>query len=93
MVRYPHTATLTYGTESFDSNGDPIGQTTNIELKGRYESKSGNKNLDYSGKFYTSLFNLAKPFDKDNSTLTYEGKKFKVVQLYPYQKHIEIWLQ
>ncbi|MEI6865563.1 hypothetical protein [Flavicella sp.] len=100
MVRYPHIAYLIVRSESFlgkpklDENGDSISveEPVKTELTGRYEPKSGNKNLDYSGVFYTKKLDVV-PFEKDGHYLEVNGKEYTVVQLDNYQNHCEICLE
>lgn len=34
-----------------------------------------------------------KPFEIDGHPFIFNGKQFKIVQLFPYQSHCEIWLE
>lgn len=34
-----------------------------------------------------------KPFEIDGKTFVFNGKQLKIVQLFPYQTHCEIWLE
>lgn len=92
LRRYPHTAKIIVTTETPNAGGIPTKSTQEIILQGRYEPAGQNKALDYSAKFYCK--NLSgNVFQYDGQPFEYEGKRFKIVQLYPYQTHCEIWLE
>ncbi|WP_139959174.1 hypothetical protein [Flavicella sediminum] len=99
MVRYPHSAILVIKTAEnekgtqLDAHGDAVEiEPVEIPIIGRYEPNEGNKKLDYSAKFFTPLFDIG-PFEKDGHYLRYEGKELTVVQIFPYQRHCEIWVE
>lgn len=96
ITRYPHTATVKVTTQT-DSDGDGIKETTtnDITIKGRYEPNSGNKNLDYSAKFFcesTPDELKANPRAFDGLTIKVFNRDMIINQAWPYQTHCEIWL-
>ena len=100
MVRYPDIAFLylkneeTEGVPKLDLDGNAVAVSSpeKTKIAGRYEPNSGNKDLDYSGKFYTSLFG-ADNFTRDGGFLEFQGVEFTVVHLVKFQRHVEIWLE
>ncbi|WP_142783353.1 hypothetical protein [Changchengzhania lutea] len=92
ITRYPHTGKIVVATEV--DNADGISTSTKVEtiLQGRFEPNSQQKTLDYSAKFYCKNFG-ANVFQYDGQNFVFNGKQFKIVQLFPYQTHCEIWLE
>ena len=94
MVRYPHSGVLKWsGTTVVDADGNPI---VTVEMKELFECRvqlaQGKKNLDYSAKVFCKILEF-EPWQLENATFIYDGRKFKVTQLFNYQKHCEIWLE
>ncbi|MBD0822638.1 hypothetical protein [Aestuariibaculum marinum] len=92
LRRYPHTAIIRVTVENNPVDGITTVTPSDISIKGRYEPAGQNKALDYSAKFYCKNEDIA-PFEVDGKPFIYEGKTFKITQLYPYQTHCEIWLE
>ena len=91
LRRYPHIGKIIVNQETANANGIPTITPSEIIIKGRYEPTGQKKALDYSAKFYCANFET-NVFQYDGATFIYEGKQFKIVQLFPYQTHCEIWL-
>lgn len=93
LDRYPHTAEIKYTTTVDDGSGIPVEETVTIDIpKGRYDPGTGNKNLDYSGKFYCPTISKDR-FKYDGAKLIFSGMEFVIVNLFEYQTHCEIWLE
>ena len=94
IKRYPHKATIKIETTS----GGPIPEvtTTTIETEGRYEpnSQSGNRNLDYSAKWYCPVIYELDLNAKmlDGQKLEFNGSFIGISKAWNYQTHCEIWL-
>ena len=116
LNRHPHTAKIVVSIEVENGTTTPTVTNEEVIFKGRYEPMGQNKNLDYSGKFYTNdIKNIVqkfadlgfflpgfinnysderlKPFSFDGQKFIFEEKQLKIVQLFPYQTHFEIWLE
>jgi len=92
IKRYPHKAYLIDSTTSVqDDHGNFIESPFKTEIKGRYEPNNQSKSLDYSAKFYCKKTSF-EGFNKDETTLEYDGRKFTITQLFSYQNHTELWL-
>lgn len=92
LTRYPHTGTIRTITENDQADGITTLDPTDIEVSGRYEPVGQKKALDYSAKWYCKQLSLT-PFSKDGHLFIYNGKQFKIVQIFEYQTHCEIWLE
>jgi hypothetical protein len=92
LRRYPHTAKIITVVESEASDGINVLTPTETDVVGRYEPVGQSQNLDYSAKFYCPI-NAFAPFQADGNQLVYNGRQFKIVQLFNYQTHGEIWLE
>ena len=92
FTRYPHTGILRTITENDASDGITDIDTSDVTIKGRFEPASRTKALDYSAKFYCNSTDVS-GFAADGHQFIYEGKQFKIVQLFNYQTHCEIWLE
>ncbi|WP_417885512.1 hypothetical protein [Zunongwangia sp.] len=93
IQRYPHTAVIEIETLSDDPL--PTKTTQDIEVKGRYESAPGNKNIDYKAKFFcdkTPDILKADPNALDGKKLLIFGRSITIRQAWPYQTHCELWL-
>ncbi len=99
MVRYPHTGTLHWKTGGIFNDDDgkftagtpqtkPIDCNVQPNGAGRKIDVGGDQVL-YKFKVYCKLFSELIP---DTAEFEYEGVKFKVLQIFPYQKHVEIWI-
>ena len=90
--RYPHIGKIVISKETDNDTGIPELTDAEIEIIGRYEPSRQNKNLDYSAKFYCKSNDIAQ-FEVDGQKFLYKNKQFKIVQLYNYESHCEIWLE
>jgi len=98
MKRYPHTATISYyGPGTTNSLGIytpgtlvTIGIACNIQPNStKYIiGKSGNM-IGYSYNIYSEMFDGVDDVPAD-SKLTFFNKEHMILQLFPYQKHLEI---
>lgn len=92
FTRYPHTGIIRTITENEQTDGISEFVTADVNIKGRFEPTSQNKNIDYSAKFYCKTVDV-EGFEVDGHQFIYNGKQFKIVQLFNYQTHCEIWLE
>lgn len=90
-VRYPHKAIIQLKGQTQDENGDWVDDGCKIKIKGRYEPSSGNKNIDYTAKFYCPIIEV-ESFSLDEAKLIYKRKEFAITKHHNYQIHCEIWL-
>lgn len=79
---------------------EPVSQKKTIDYSAKYYCKDMVKlitKLVEQGFFIEGFIheegeNL-KPFQVDGHRFIFNGKQFKIVQLFPYQTHCEIWLE
>lgn len=96
VKRYPHSAIISYKAESSYNNGifTPGEETTidiecNIQPAGsnKYIAKIGGDVIPYSYRIFCSLFENEIP---EGAVIRFFSKEFTILQLFKYQKHIEI---
>ncbi len=92
IKRYPHTGVIKVNVETENGTSTPDISLEDVVIKGRYEPASQNRALDYSAKWFCKKSEI-EPFEVDGNPLIYNGKQFKIVQMFPYQTHCEIWLE
>ncbi|SFS30780.1 hypothetical protein [Lutibacter maritimus] len=92
LKRFPHTGTIIINSEISNENGIPTISKIELLVKGRYEPSGQSKALDYSAKWYCDKLDLT-PYEADGKSFKFNGKQFKIVQLFNYQSHCEIWLE
>lgn len=92
LHRYPHIGKIVSVVENDVPTGISTLTPTETEVKGRFEPAGQNKNIDHAAKWYCQKTDN-EPFKADGAKFVYEGKLFKIVQLFNYQTHCEIWLE
>lgn len=94
IERYPHIAKIEVSTEIDNGGGFPEIVKETFEIKGRYEPNPGNKNLDYSAKFFSRKLDVLSDDPKalDGMRMLINGSWIGISQAWNYQIHAEIWL-
>lgn len=92
MVRYPHTATISFIGDTKDAKGNLSSTPEEVVIKGRFEPKAVSSTLDYAGKFYCPKLDF-EPFKIEGQKLEYNGVKMEIFQFHNYQMHCELWLK
>ena len=101
IKRYPHTATISYyGAGTINSIGIytpgtlvTIGIVCNIQPNvnntNRYILSESGDLIAYNYNIYTEIFDGVGSLP-DDAKLTFFNKDYVILQLFPYQKHVEM---
>jgi hypothetical protein len=90
MVRRPHKITITNLIDKGkDSDGNPIIEEISKDLDAKVEiSAQFNQGVNYNGVVYCDI--LDDRFLK--GSVRYDGRDYRIVVGYNYQRHCQLWL-